>query len=169
MPSTFRAMTAAAAVATGVALLPAPAQAAAPQLTVVVADIQAGPAGPLAPWTYLGMRATADWHGLLYGTRLELDASNLAGVATVFVPSVGADGVIRPDTQQCAQQGATTVCRIGDRAPSSWFPLPYIVVHAVPGASAGSVGRLTISVSGKTESGTPVGPFVATPAVVTVP
>jgi len=169
MPSTFRAMTAAAAVATGVALLPAPAQAAAPQLTVVVEDIQAGPAGPLAPWTYLGMRATADWHGLLYGTRLELDASNLAGVATVFVPSVGADGVIRPDTQQCRQQGAITTCDIGDRAPTSWFPLPHIVVQAAPGAQAGRSGTLRVSVSGRTETGAAVGPVVATPAVVVVP
>jgi hypothetical protein len=115
------------------------------------------------------MQAIGDWHGLLYDARLELDASGLAGVATVFVPSVGSDGVIRPDTQQCAQQGTVTVCAIGDRAPNSWFPLPYIVVQANPGATVGSSGTLRISVTGRTETGAPAGPAVATPTVTVVP
>lgn len=169
MTSLLRCLRASTAVAVATAtavLLPAPARAtAAPPLTVVVADIQAGPADPLTPWTYLGMRASADWHGLLRDTRLELDASGLAGVATVFVPSVGNDGVVRPDTQQCRQQAAVTVCAIGDRAPTSWFPLPHIVVQAAPGAPAGRTGTLRISVTGRTETGAPVGPIVATPTV----
>ncbi len=44
-----RALAAAVTVAATAALLPAPAQAAAPTLTLVVSDIQARPAGPLAP------------------------------------------------------------------------------------------------------------------------
>lgn len=168
MPST-RVLPALAAATAAIALLPAPAQAVAPQLTVVVGDLQAGPASQLTPWTYLGLRTGADWHGLLYGTRLELDSSGLSGVATVFVPSVGADGVIRPDTRQCRSEGAVTTCDIGDRAPNSWFPLPHIVVQAAPGAEAGRSGTLRISVSGRTETGAAVGPAVATPAVVVVP
>ena len=58
--------------------------------------------------------------------------------------------------------------RSGNRAPNSWFPLPYIVVQAAPGAQAGRSGKLRISVSGKTETGVLVGPFVATPTVTTV-
>ncbi|GAB2626773.1 hypothetical protein Aab01nite_79650 [Paractinoplanes abujensis] len=165
----LRALLAVVAVAAGAALLPASARAAAPQLTVVVADLQAGPASPLTPWTYLGLSPSSDWQGLLYDARLELDASGLGGVATVFVPSVGADGVIRPDTQQCRLRGAVTVCAIGDRAPGSWFPLPYIVVQSVPGAPAGRSGPLRISVSGRTETGAAAGPFVATPTVTVVP
>jgi hypothetical protein len=171
MPSLFRGprtLLAAVAVAATAALLPTSARAAAPQLTVVVADIQAGPGSPLTPWTYLGMQASPDWHGLLYDARLELDSSDLSDVATVFVPSVGSDGTIRPDTHQCRQQGAVTTCAIGDRAPTSWFPLPHLVVHAVPGAPAGRSGTLRISVSGTTETGARVGPIVATPAVTVV-
>jgi hypothetical protein len=164
----LRVLVAAATVAATVSLSPAPAQAAAPQLAVVVSDIEAGPASQLTPWTYLGMQASADWRGLLYDARLELDASELSGVATVFVPSVGADGVIRPDTQQCRQQGAVTTCAIGDRAPTSSFPLPFLVVQAVPGAPAGRSGHLRISVTGTTETGTPIAPAVATPAVTVV-
>jgi hypothetical protein len=161
-------LTLAAAVATAVISLPAPVQAATPQLSVVVSDIQAGPASPLTPWTYLGMSASADWHGLLYRAQLRLDATELSGVATAFVPAVGADGVIRPDTQQCHQQGAVTTCEIGDRAPASSFPLPWLVVQAAPGAPAGRTGHLRIAVTGTTETGAAVGPIVATPAVTVV-
>lgn len=168
MRSKFRGLHALVAAAAAVALLPAPAEAAAPQLAVVVADIQAGPASPLTPWTHLGMRASADWRGLLHDTKLEFDVAGLAGVATVFVPSVGSDGVIRPDTQQCRQAGTVTTCAVGDRAPTSWFPLPYLVVHAAADAPAGATGRLTITVSGTSDSGAPVGPLVATPAVTVV-
>ncbi len=171
MPSLFRGprtLVAAVTVAATAALLPTPAQAATPQLAVVVSDIQAEPAGPLTPWTYLGMQASPEWHGLLYDARLELDSSGLSGVATVFVPSVGSDGTIRPDTQQCRQQGTITTCAIGNRAPTSWFPLPHIVAHAAPGAPAGRSGTLKISVTGTTETGAPVGPIVATPAVTVV-
>ena len=164
----LRALAATAAVAATAALLPLPAQAAAPTLTVNVGDLQAAPASQLTPWTYLGLQASSDWHGLLYDTRLELDATDLAGLGTVFVPSVGSDGVIRPDTHQCRQQAAVTTCAIGDRAPNSWFPLPHIVVQAVPGAPAGRTGQLRISVTGRTETGAAVGPVVATPTVTVV-
>ena len=165
LPHVQRVLVAAVAVTTGVSLLPAPAQAAAPQLAVVVSDISAEPASPLTPWTYLGMQASADWHGLLYDARLQFDVAELTGVATVFVPSVGSDGIIRPDTQQCRAQGTVTTCAIGDRAPTRWSPLPHRVVQAAPGAPSGGSGRLTITVSGGNESGAPVGPIVATPAV----
>lgn len=171
MPSPFhgpRTLVAAVAVAAGAALLPSPARAAAPELTLVVSDIQAGPAGPTAPWTYLGMQASADWRGLLRDTRLEIDSSGLAEVATVFVPSAGNDGTIRPDTHQCRTAGAVTTCALGDRAPTSWFPLPFLVVQAAPGAAAGRSGTVRITVTGTTESGAPVGPIVATPAVTVV-
>lgn len=160
-----RAVAIAVAVTAGVALTPGPARAAEEALTVVVADIEARPADPLTPWTHLGMQTSPQWHGLLRQARLELDATGLAGVATVFVPAVGADGVIRPDTRQCRSQGAVTTCEIGDRAPDSWFRLPFIVVHAAPGAPAGRSGTLRISVTGSTDTGAPVGPVVATPAV----
>jgi hypothetical protein len=167
---TARALAVAAAAIT-LTLLPVPAQAApAPQISLVVPDIAAGPASPSAPWTYLGMQTSPDWWGRLHDTTLQIDATDLAGIATVFVPSIRSDGSIEPDDHQCHRQGAVTTCDLGTRAPTSWFPLPLIVVHSAPGAVVGRSGTLRITVTGTSEPSTtrpggPVGPLVATPTV----
>jgi hypothetical protein len=155
-----------AATATAVGMLPAPAQAAsAPQLSLIVPDLEATAPSPLTPWTYLRLEASPDWWGPLHNTRLEIDATGITGVATAFVPAVGSDGTIEPDDHQCRRQGAITTCKLGTRAPTSWFPLPFIVVQAAPGAEVGRSGTLRVTVTGDTESGVAVGPLVATPTV----
>jgi LPXTG-motif cell wall-anchored protein len=154
-----RLLSAVAAAATVLTVLPAPAQAAAPApLTLTVQSMSAAPEGHRgAMFLHAGPGAPA----VLTDARIVLDATGIADFATAFLPQYApATGKITPQPD-CTVAGAITTCPVEVFAATNgtWL-VPHLVTASKPGAKLGRQGTLTVTLTAKE-----IKPLVATSTV----
>ncbi|MCY1143325.1 LPXTG cell wall anchor domain-containing protein [Actinoplanes sp. Pm04-4] len=143
----LRLITAAAAVAATAALVPAPAQAAAPvaKYSLSAPDLGFSNTGTFLP---VVLRTTNVAPDRITNVRIILDASGIKGLGTVAVPNV------------CGTTAGPVGCEIGTIDKAHGYALPPILLQATQGVAAGKSGKVKITVTGDG-----IGTLVTTPTV----